>query len=401
MRRAPVVVADHDQRRVDAAGAGAEGLDPAQHDGRRRLDEARRRALARAGVGAPDAEQALAALEPAPARRSRSSGSAATSSRSTAFRWPSRMRPTEASAAATRRTSSHSGARPARSARTAPIVAVSAPASPSAAQRRAPGSAGSRSSASAPAAIAASAWSSSARQRAGAGDADPRLRRSRSRALPVARLGDRSPAAGPRRARLGEQSRGQPHASPRSRRAGRPGRARRASGPRSPSREAALALRGRRASARGCRRASRGCRSSSPRARRPCSAASRAGQRPVTAPQGARQARGRTPSEASMAQARRQPRLAARPRSARSGGRGATQWKPTSWPPAAHRRDQLRWCTSARGAIDEEGRGRARSRRSSVEDPRGPDRIRPVVEGEGDRASAGAGSRPRLQPGGN
>ncbi len=235
------------------------------------------------------------------------------------------MRPTEASAAATRRSSSQPGVTDV-SARTAPIVAVSAPASPSAASASA-GKRGSRSSASAAAPIPARARSSkAARDRWSAGSSawsrDPVMPPPpcpRQRAAPVA-----GPRHGPHRA-------GPRSAAPsrRSRPGAPPARARRASaspcrrgGRRSPA--------GQSASRRGRRRASRGCRSSSSRARRSCSAATRR-VASVSAPHGVRQACGLTPSEASIA--RPTSTSASTPSSPRSAWRTCrTQWKPTSWP---------------------------------------------------------------------
>jgi hypothetical protein len=106
---------------------------------------------------APQTPSSRPSSSTAVSSRSRSSGPAATSSRSTAFRWPSRMRATEASAAATRRSSAHSEATEEPS-RAAPIVAASAPAAASA-SKASRGKRGTRSSSGAAAAIEASAWS--------------------------------------------------------------------------------------------------------------------------------------------------------------------------------------------------------------------------------------------------
>ena len=90
--RGAVVVADHHQRRVDAAGARAEGLDAAQDEAAARPRRCAPAAPRPAPGRRPRRRAGGRRLRPCASSRSRSSGSAATSSRSTAFRWPSRMR---------------------------------------------------------------------------------------------------------------------------------------------------------------------------------------------------------------------------------------------------------------------------------------------------------------------
>ena len=109
-RRFAVGVAGQHQRAIQAAGAGAERLDAAQ-----RLAAGRPppppRAAPRRGAGPRPRRPRAARRRGSPSSSwSRSSGGAWTSSRSTALRCPSKIRPTEPSARATCRTSSSSAA---------------------------------------------------------------------------------------------------------------------------------------------------------------------------------------------------------------------------------------------------------------------------------------------------
>ena len=205
-------------------------------------------------------------------------------------------------------------------------------------------------------------------------------RAGRSRAASPA-AADSGTGRRPRRSRQLEQRRGQRARSRRSRRGARPGRARRASGPR-------CRRRGRRP-----RSAASICSALSPRqswlsklqfqSSSPCSAATRA-VAAVTTPQGARQAVGRTPSESSTARPVGDLGPHLLPRSSSLVADVAKAVEADLVPALAHRRDQLGLRQRPAG-VDEEGRRRPVALQLG-EDARGPDRIGPVVEGERDRA---------------
>ena len=121
-----------DERGVDPAGAEQNVFTPSRTSPPSPFTRVAAITLAGDGVRAPETEQ----RSPAPtaaSSRSRTSSGAASAIRSTAFRCPSRIRPTDESAAATARTIAHSSAGDGRS---PPGPGTEKPSAPSAASRR-------------------------------------------------------------------------------------------------------------------------------------------------------------------------------------------------------------------------------------------------------------------------